>query len=300
MTEKGLIIKGIGGFYYVDTGSGVVECKARGKFRIAEGKPIVGDNVTVERQQDGSGYMLEIHPRRNQLVRPAVANLDQIVIVASEAPPVTDTFLIDRVAAIAEHKGIEILIVINKTDICQGGQLMGIYKNAGFDVLAVSALTGAGIAELCEKLQGKVSAFAGNSGVGKSSLLNRLDSRFGMQVGAISERIQRGKNTTRHVELLHLPTGGFAADTPGFSSFDTGQMDLVCKDDLQDTFREFAPYIGKCQFTGCAHVKEKGCAVLAAVEAGEIAASRHESFVKLYESVKDIKKWELRGKGGMA
>ena len=297
MTE-GIILKGIGGFYYVDTADGLIECKARGRFRKTVGKPIVGDRVTLEVQpEDGTGYLLDIAPRKNSLVRPAVANLDLVVAVASAALPVTDPFLIDKVTAIAVHKGIGALVVINKTDENPGDELFETYQKSGIDVLRVSALTGEGIDDLKERLRGRVAAFVGNSGVGKSSVLNRIDPQFGAEVGAISDRIGRGKHTTRHVELHPIEGGGYIADTPGFSSFETEQMDLVLAEDLQYAFPEFEPYIGQCQFTGCAHVKEKGCAVLAAVEAGEIVKSRHESYVKLYDSVKDLKQWEI-SKGG--
>ena len=297
MTE-GIILKGIGGFYYVDTADGLIECKARGRFRKTVGKPIVGDRVTLEVQpEDGTGYLLDIAPRKNSLVRPAVANLDLVVAVASAAPPVTDPFLIDKVTAIAVHKEIGVLVVINKTDENPGDELFETYQKSGIDVLRVSALTGEGIDALKARLHGRVAAFAGNSGVGKSSVLNRIDPQFGAEVGAISDRIGRGKHTTRHVELHPIEGGGYIADTPGFSSFETEQMDLVLAEDLQYAFPEFEPYIGQCQFTGCAHVKEKGCAVLAAVAAGEIAKSRHESYVKLYDSVKDLKQWEI-SKGG--
>ncbi|WP_031473472.1 ribosome small subunit-dependent GTPase A [Agathobaculum desmolans] len=297
MTE-GIILKGIGGFYYVDTADGLIECKARGRFRKTVGKPIVGDRVTLEIQpEDGTGYLLDIAPRKNSLVRPAVANLDLLVAVASAAPPVTDPFLIDKVTAIAVHKGIGALVVINKTDSDPGDELFDTYCRSGIDALRVSARTGEGIDALRERLRGRVAAFAGNSGVGKSSVLNRIDPQFSAEVGAISDRIGRGKHTTRHVELHPIGNGGYIADTPGFSSFETEQMDLVLAEDLQYAFPEFAPYLGQCRFTGCAHVKEKGCAVRAAVEAGEIAPSRHDSYVKLYESVKDLKEWEL-SKGG--
>ncbi|MFR3787736.1 ribosome small subunit-dependent GTPase A [Agathobaculum desmolans] len=297
MTE-GIILKGIGGFYYVDTADGLIECKARGRFRKTVGKPIVGDRVTLEIQpEDGTGYLLDIAPRKNSLVRPAVANLDLLVAVASAAPPVTDPFLIDKVTAIAVHKGIDALVVINKTDSDPGDELFDTYRRSGIDALRVSARTGEGIDALRERLRGRVAAFAGNSGVGKSSVLNRIDPQFSAEVGAISDRIGRGKHTTRHVELHPIGNGGYIADTPGFSSFETEQMDLVLAEDLQYAFPEFAPYLGQCRFTGCAHVKEKGCAVRAAVEAGEIAPSRHDSYVKLYESVKDLKEWEL-SKGG--
>ena len=296
--SEGIILKGIGGFYYVDTADGLIACKARGKFRKTVGKPIVGDRVQLALQpEDGTGYLLDIAPRKNALVRPAVANLDMLVAVASAAPPVTDPFLIDKVTAIAVHKGIDALVVINKTDVDPGDALLAAYRSSGIEVLRVSARTGAGIDTLRARIRGKVSAFAGNSGVGKSSVLNRIDPQFGAAVGAISDRIGRGKHTTRHVELHPIGGGGYIADTPGFSSFETEQMDLVLADDLQYAFPEFAPYLGQCRFTGCAHIKEKGCAVLAAVEAGEIARTRHVSYAKLYESVKDLKEWELL-KGG--
>lgn len=293
MAVEGIILKGIGGFYYVDTAEGLIECKARGKFRLKTGKPVIGDRVDIEIQPDGTGYMMSIAERRNQLMRPAVANLDQLVVVCAAAPPRTDPFLIDKVTAIAEHKEMDVLIVINKTDIDSGDELFRIYTQAGFTVLRVSAETGAGVEELKAHLKGKTSAFAGNSGVGKSSLLNRIDSRFALKVGAISQKIERGRHTTRHVELMKLEDGGYIADTPGFSAFNLEQMDLVLKDDLQYTFREFAPYLNQCRFTGCAHVKEKGCAVIAAVEAGKISKERHESYCRLYDSVKDIKEWSL-------
>ena len=293
-TEQGMILKGIGGFYYVRTDSGLIECKARGRFRKKSEKPVIGDRVEIEIQDDGTGYMMSIEPRKNQLRRPAVANIDQLVIVCSAAPPVTELLLIDKVTAIASHKEMETLIVINKCDIDPGDALYDIYTKAGFPVFRVSAQTGEGVDALREALIGKVSAFAGNSGVGKSSLLNSIDAQFRMETGTISPKTERGRHTTRHVELVELSSGGLIADTPGFSAFDTEKMDLILKDELQYTFREFEPYLNQCQFTGCAHVKEKGCAIRAAVEAGLIAKERHESYCKLYETVKDIKEWELK------
>ena len=295
---EGIILKGIGGFYYVDTAEGLIECKARGRFRKTVGKPIVGDRVTLEIQpEDGTGYLQTIAPRKNSLIRPAVANLDLVVAVASAAPPVTDPFLIDKVTAIAVHKNMDALVVINKTDANPGDELYETYRRSGIEVLRVSAHTGEGIDALRERIRGRVSAFAGNSGVGKSSVLNRLDSSFGAEVGAISDKIGRGKHTTRHVELFPV-AGGLIADTPGFSAFDNEKGgEPLDKDTLDQSFREFRPYLGQCRFIGCAHIKEKGCAVLAAVENGEIAKTRHESYVKLYESVKDLKEWELT-KGG--
>lgn len=294
---KGRILKGIGGFYYVDTADGIVSCKARGKFRKTVGKPIVGDLVELEKQPDGTGYLLEIFERKNSLIRPAVANLDLVVIVATEAQPKTDPFLIDKVIAITENKNIEPCVILSKTDLNSNDTLYDVCQNAGITVFRVSTVTGEGICAVRQFLHGKATAFAGNSGVGKSSLLNQLVPGFAAETGSISDRIGRGKHTTRHVELVPCEGGGYIADTPGFSSFDTERMDLVLADELQHTFREFAPYLGMCRFTGCAHVKEKDCAVIAAVQEGKIAASRHESYVKLYESVKDLKEWKL-GKEG--
>lgn len=291
MTENGIILKGIGGFYYVDTAVGLVECKARGKFRIRGGKPVIGDRVTVQMQEDGTGYLMSMEPRRTQLLRPAVANIDQLLIICSAAPPCTEPFLIDKITAIAANKNMDAVIVINKTDLNPGERFYEIYTKAGFTVHRVSAVTGMGLDALREQLKGRISAFAGNSGVGKSSLVNALYPEFHAEVGAISRKIERGRHTTRHVELLPLPDGGYLADTPGFSAFYTEKMDLVYKEELQYAFREFEPYLNQCQFTGCAHVKEKGCAIRAAVERGEIAPERHDSYCKLYESVKDIKEW---------
>lgn len=293
MTKQGIILKGIGGFYYVSTDAGIVECKARGNFRLRTGKPVIGDRVTIRLEEDGTGYMMEISPRKNELMRPAVSNLDQLVVVCSAAPPRTDLFLIDKVTAIAAYKELDTIIAINKTDLDAGDRLYEIYSGVGYPVFRVSAQTGAGIDVLRQQLSGKISAFAGNSGVGKSSLLNAIDPSFGLQVGAISDKIKRGRHTTRHVELMPLQGGGYIADTPGFSAFDTEQMDLVLKDELPNTFPEFRSYFDQCQFADCAHVKEKGCAVRAAVETGAIARERFDSYCKLYESVRGIKEWSL-------
>ena len=243
---------------------------------------------------DGTGALDEILPRVNQFQRPAVANIDQLVIIASGAIPVTDPFLIDRMTAIADGKeGCGCVICINKCDLDAGDCLYDTYTAAGFPTLRVSAETGEGMDRLAELIAGKVSAFTGNSGVGKSSILNYLEPGFRLQVGAVSDKLGRGRHTTRHVELYQLSSGAIVADTPGFSSFDTERMELVRKEDLEHAFREFQPYLGQCRFTGCAHVKEKGCAVRAALAEGRIPASRHESYVRLYEQAKERKAWEL-------
>ena len=226
-----------------------------------------------------------------------MANIDQLVVIASGAVPVTDPFLIDRVVSIAEGRDCEPVICINKCDLDAAEALYRTYVQAGFTTLRVSAETGEGIDALAAVIAGKVSAFTGNSGVGKSSILNALEPGFRLQVGAVSDRLGRGRHTTRHVELYRLSSGAIVADTPGFSSFDTEEMELRPPEELQHTFREFAPYLERCKFTGCAHVKEKGCAVLAAVKAGEIPRSRHDSYVRLYQQAKEVPEWQRKERG---
>ena len=287
------IIKALSGFYYVQTEDGVVECRARGKFRKEGVSPLVGDFVTISRSGK-SGTVEEILPRKNSFIRPAVANVDLLVLLASCAIPQTEPFLIDRVLAIAGQQGVEPLICVNKNDLEPGEGLAGIYRRAGFRVVVTSAETGEGIDELRAAISGKLSAFTGNSGVGKSSILNALCPELKLAVGEVSEKLGRGRHTTRHIELYCLGNGTFVADTPGFSSFDTERMDLVLKDQLQYAFSDFAPYLGKCQFQDCAHLKEPGCAVRAALERGEIELTRYESYKRLYEMAKEIKPWELK------
>ena len=290
---KGTITKALSGFYYVTTAEGeTITCRARGKFRYQKITPLVGDKVTLQQQPDGSGYLEEILPRKNQFQRPAVANIDQMIIVASGAIPVTDPFLIDRVTSIAEGQGCEPIICINKWDIAEAEELCRIYEAAGFQTISTSAVTGQGLEQLRGLLTEKVSAFTGNSGVGKSSLLNALDPQFQIKVGEVSDKLGRGKHTTRHVELFKLSSGGYIADTPGFAAFDIEKLEPMAADILQNTFREFAPFIEECRFVGCAHVKEKGCAVLEAVADGSIEKSRHSSFVRLYQQAKDRKIWK--------
>lgn len=292
---EGVILKALSGFYYVDGGDGrLIACRGRGKFRHQKLSPLVGDRVTFTLLEGESGILDSILPRKNQFHRPAVANIDQLVVVASGAVPVTDPFLIDRVVSIAEGRGCESVIVLNKCDLDAAEELYQTYTQAGFPTLRVSAETGEGIPELREIIAGKVSAFTGNSGVGKSSILNALQPDFCLQVGEVSDKLGRGRHTTRHVELFRLDHGAIVADTPGFSSFDTEETELRRPETLERTFREFAPYLGRCRFTGCAHVKEKGCAVLAAVKAGEISKSRHASYVRLYEQAKEVPEWQRK------
>ena len=292
---EGIILKALSGFYYVDGGEGeLIACRGRGKFRHQKIVPLVGDRVRFTPLEPGTGILDEILPRKNEFQRPAVANIDQLVVIASGAIPVTDPFLIDRVVSIAEGRGCESVICINKCDLDGADELYETYTKAGFTTLRVSAETGEGIDQLAAVIAGKVSAFTGNSGVGKSSILNALEPDFRLQVGEVSDKLGRGRHTTRHVELFRLSSGAIVADTPGFSSFDTEGMELRRPEELQYTFREFAPYLDQCRFIGCAHVKEKGCAVLAALNEGKIAPSRHASYVRLYEQAKEVPEWERK------
>ena len=293
--SRGIIEKALSGFYYVNTGERMVSCRARGKFRKDRISPLVGDWVNIQELDDGKGYVESIEPRKCEFIRPAVANIDQMVIIASQAIPVSDPYLIDRVCAIAELKGCGVVICINKCDLESGKKLAEIYEQVGYPTVQVSAETGEGIDELRRLIQGKISAFTGNSGVGKSSILNRLHPDFGIETKEVSDKLGRGRHTTRHVELFRLDAETLVADTPGFSSFDTTEMDLQLKKALPDTFPEFEPYQNECRFVGCSHVKEKGCAVLRALEEGKIAPSRHASYVRLYEELKPLKEWEARG-----
>ena len=289
---EGRIQKALSGFYYVDTGSEVLTCRARGKFRKDGVSPLVGDRVEVRELGNGEGFVERICPRKNAFARPAVANIDQLVIIGSGAIPRTDPFLIDRVAAIAALKGCEAIILLNKCDLDRADDLYGLYRAAGFQTLRVSAETGEGLEELKPLIAGKLSAFTGNSGVGKSSILNALDPAFDLKVGEISEALGRGRHTTRHVELFKLSCGAEIVDSPGFSSFETDELNLEWKRRLPETFREFVPYLDQCRFVGCSHTKEKGCAVLEAVRRGDIQKKRHESYLRLYEELKPLKDWQ--------
>ena len=290
--SQGRIQKALSGFYYVDTGTEVLTCRARGKFRKDGVSPLVGDRVEVRELGNGEGFVEAILPRKNAFTRPAVANIDQLVVIASGAIPKTDPYLIDRVAAIAALKGCEVIILLNKCDLDSADSLYQIYRAAGFQTLRVSAQTGEGLEELIPLISGKLSAFTGNSGVGKSSILNALDPEFHLQVGEVSDALGRGRHTTRHVELYHLACGAEVVDSPGFSSFETEELNLELKHQLPETFREFRPYLNDCRFVGCSHTKEKGCAVLEAVRRGGIQKSRHASYLRLYEELKPLKDWQ--------
>ena len=290
--KRGRIEKALSGFYYVNIDGSVLQCRARGKFRKEGTSPLVGDWVEVQELGGGEGIVQTIEPRRSEFQRPAAANVDQLVVIASAALPVTDPYLIDRISAIAALKGCQVLVVLNKYDLDPADGLYEIYRPSAIPVLRVSAVTGEGIAALYQALHGKLSVLTGNSGVGKSSLLNALAPQFNLPVGEVSKALGRGRHTTRHVELFPLDDTTYVIDTPGFSSFDAQSLEWELKQHLPETFPEFIPYLDSCRFAGCQHVKEKGCAVLEAVRAWKIPASRHNSYVRLYEELKPLKEWQ--------
>ena len=284
-------MKSIGGFYYVRSGEKEYECKARGSFRKRGSSPVVGDRVMITVPDDGYCAIEQILPRRNQLKRPALANIDALVIVCSTVDPQPNYTVIDKMTAAAVNHQMEPVIVVSKNDLKNGDELAEVYRQSGIRVYQCSPDSREETDALLSFLRGKVSAFTGNSGVGKSTLLNRLFPQLELQTGDISEKLGRGRHTTRVVELFELD-GCFVADTPGFSTVDLQRYEMIDKDQLQYCFPEFEQYLGQCQFTSCAHTCEKGCAVLAALEEGKIAPSRHRSYVQMYNEVKDIKPWQ--------
>ena len=295
MTERttGRIVRSLSGFYDVRTDRGTVSCRARGVLRKEHCTPLTGDlvEITLER---GKGMVEKVLPRSNSFVRPAVANIDALVVFAAGVNPVTEPFLIDRVAAIAGDQEVPVYLVVNKCDLEPAAELVGIYEAAGFPVISTSAETGDGVERLRSLIRGKLTAFTGNSGVGKSSILNRLCPELRLPTGEVSEKLGRGRHTTRHVELYDLGEDTYVMDTPGFSSFDTDQMDVILKENLQYAFPDFGPYIGSCRFDDCSHRKEPECAVRAALERGDIRPTRYDSYLKLYEKASQIKTWELK------
>lgn len=290
----GVIIKALSGFYYVQTENGITECRARGRFRLEGISPLVGDRVDFSLDANGKGTVDNIYERKNSFARPSVANIDCMVILASAVNPITDPFLIDRVTVLAENAGCEVIICINKSDLDKGDDLFDIYKTTGYTLIRTSAATGAGIHELRDAISGKLCVFVGNSGVGKSSILNTLSPELNLKTGEVSDKLGRGRHTTRHIEIFSLGSGAYIADTPGFSSFEMDKTEHIPKEHLQYSFKEFEPFIGKCRFDDCAHIKEPGCAVLDALKKGIISKSRHDSYIRLYEISSQIKEWELK------
>lgn len=283
---RGVVFKALAGFYYVAVpGSAgeerALECRARGRLRLDGTPPLVGDSVYVTETEPGKGVLTDILPRRNAFVRPPVANIDQLVIVVSGAVPATDPFLIDRMTVAAHSRGCECLICVNKCDMDGADELFGIYTLAGFNTIRTSAGDGRGRQEVMKAIAGRFSAFTGNSGVGKSSILNMLSPGLGLGTGEVSQKLGRGRHTTRHVELYRLGGGAIVADTPGFSSFDAELAGAMGRSQIQYAFPDFAPYLGNCRFDDCLHINEPGCAVKEAVESGAVHPSRHAGYARL-------------------
>lgn len=293
---EGMILKAVGGLYNVESPDGIYECKARGIFRKQNISPCAGDRVVLSDISGNAAVVDKILPRRNSLIRPPLANLDYIVFVTSTCEPAPNLTLLDKFLAIAEFKGIKSIIAVTKLDLQKNASLVDIYKNSGAEFLEIDYDEPASYMKLYDMLAGKVSAFTGNTGVGKSTLLNHIDKRLEIQTGEISKKLGRGRHTTRNVELYKLDNGGYIADTPGFSTFETQKYDIITKDELAGCFPEFEEFAGDCRFPDCAHIKEKGCAVLEAVERGDIPKSRHESYVEMYEEAKLIKEWKIKDK----
>jgi ribosome biogenesis GTPase len=291
--ETGRVIRSLSGFYEVQTHSGTVTCRGRGSLRRTGESPLTGDLVEISIEK-GKGMVEKILPRKNSFIRPAVANIDALVIFAANTNPVTEPFLIDRVAAIAGDREVPVYLCVNKCDLDPGEELVRIYTHTGIPVIRASAETGEGVEALRQLIHGKLTAFTGNSGVGKSSMLNCLCPGLALPTGEVSEKLGRGRHTTRHVQLFDLGEGTYVADTPGFSSFDTDQMEVLLKENLQYAFPDFAPYLGECQFHDCSHRAEPNCAVRAAVESGDIEKTRYDSYLRLYEKASQIKQWELK------
>lgn len=288
---EGLLLQGLGGFYYVEVENTVYECKARGSFRKEGISPLAGDRVSILLSDDKTGTVEEILPRRNCLVRPPIANLDCLAITVSVAQPRPNFLLLDTLIAIAENNAIEPILVITKADLQDTKDIENIYSKAGFSVFVVTNTDAKTVEPLAQFLQGKITAVTGNSGVGKSSLLNLIEPNLHRETAEISKKLGRGRHTTRSAELFRLSGGGYLADTAGFSVLDLEKAMPIDADAVFDCFREFEPYFGKCRFTGCVHAHEPNCAIREAVENDEISRSRYESYITLYEEMKKQKKW---------
>jgi len=296
----GRIIKATGGFYYVQCNNGItdeiISCRARGLFRLEDKSPHVGDIVDITiAPEDGGGTVSRIHTRKNELMRPPLSNLDYMALIVSAFDPAPNYLVIDKLLAILEHKEIPALIVITKPDLADATGIQAIYESAGYPVFVVNNLTRDGVDNLLREMSGKLNALCGNSGVGKSSLLNAINPKLAIAVGDTSRKLGRGRHTTRHVEIFTLDDGTQIADTPGFSSVDLLMMSEIRAHELSDCFVEFAEHAPEgCRFLDCKHVAEHGCAVRDAVNSGKISQSRYRSYCALYDEIKDVKEWERK------
>ncbi len=292
---QGIIIKAISSFYYVKTEDAVIECKARGRLKMMDGGLLVGDRVEFSRCGD-KGVVENAHLRRNELYRPPVANIDKLFIISSSVTPTPNTLLIDRMTAICAYKDIEPIIVFNKNDLEDVSNWCDIYTRAGFKTIACSAVSGEGTDEIRAELEGCISAFTGNSGAGKSSILNVIFPNLNLSVGEVSDKLGRGRHTTRHTELFAHEYGGYVADTPGFSSLEADKDDFEFKERLANCFPEFDRFLGECRFSDCRHIGEKYCRICEAVKDGEIEKTRYDSYLAIYEELKDLKIWNIKNK----
>ncbi|MEE1279347.1 MAG: ribosome small subunit-dependent GTPase A [Oscillospiraceae bacterium] len=294
---KGRILKGIGGFYYIETELGIIECRARGSFRNSQMSPYVGDYVTAEFDREKMcGMVIEISERKNSLIRPAVSNIDRLYIVCSTTLPEPNLLNIDKLTAIAVHSEVEPIIVISKTDLDSAQKLSDVYKKTGITVFQTNAETMEGAEEIRKSLSGLTSVFTGNSGVGKSTLINQMFPELSLKTGEISQKLSRGRHTTRHIELFPLPEGGYIADTPGFSTIDFEGYAVIKKDEVAGCFPEFEPFSGNCRFPDCSHVGERDCSVKTAVLRGDIPPSRYESYCELFREAEKIRDWDIKQK----
>ncbi len=289
---EGVIMRALSGFYDVRAGSELVRCRAKGRFRKDGLTPLVGDRVLIEETGDGTGTVAEILPRKNAFCRPAVANVDYLVMVVSAVIPVTDPYLIDRVTVRCEKNWCGVLLALNKCDLDPGKELRQIYAAAGYSVYPVSAFTGEGVDAFRRAIEGKICCFTGNSGVGKSSLINALAPGLAIPTAEVSQKLGRGRHTTRHVELFDIGGGTLLGDTPGFASFGDEDETPFLPEELDGLFPEFLPYLGKCRFDDCTHRSEPGCAVRSAPPE-HIHPSRYASYLRLYEEASKLKRWEL-------
>ena len=290
MNLKGIITKGIGGFYYVEVANAIYECKARGIFRKNKISPLVGDIVEISINENAENTIDTILERKNSLIRPPVSNIDNLLIVVSTTDPKPNFYVIDKLIAIAEHKNIEPYIIISKTDLSSYAEIVNNYKDAGINLIVLDNEDSYN--KIKEIMKDKISAFTGNSGVGKTTLLNKLDNTLNLSTGAISDKLGRGRHTTRQAQLFRV-CGGYIIDTPGFSSLDFEKVEIIKKDELPYCFREFKEYLGTCKFTSCSHVNDKGCSICEAVNDGKISQSRHNSYIQMYNQAKEIKEWEI-------
>lgn len=291
---EGVILKGIGGFYYVETSEGIFECKAKGRFRKDKLKPLAGDRVEITVRDNQENTIDAINERKNKLIRPPVANIDKLMIIVSVASPMPNTVIVDKLTVIAEKSGIEPVIVITKSDLEEerAKELFDIYSSTGYRTYMFSSVDRRNIDAIRNEFTGCLTALTGNSGAGKSTLLNAIDEKLELPTGEISEKLGRGRHTTRQAEIFHV-ADGLVIDSAGFSSIEFSGENIFLANELEEYFKEFQQYNSNCRFSGCSHINTKGCAVINALENGYIKQSRYDSYVSMYNELKDIKSWQI-------